>query len=70
MNETEGDEDNEGLSWVGVTTALIGAGFGYSIVNGYGALHGVGMAITYLVMSACLWLAVKAIMKVRKFVGV
>lgn len=49
------------MNWQAMIGAMIGSGLAYSLVNGYGLLHGLGMAIAYLGLGLALYAAVKSI---------
>jgi len=58
-----------GMSYLALIGAMMGSGFAYSIVNGYGALHGLGMAVIYLVIGVAITLLIKAAQRLPTLLG-
>jgi len=57
------------ISYLALIGAMMGSGFAYSIVNGYGALHGLGMAAIYLAIGVAIALIIKAAQTLPALLG-
>jgi len=61
--------DDSPFSWSAMIGAMMGGGVGYSLINGYGLLHAIGMAVSFLVLGVLMWSASQAVGKARSVIA-